>query len=228
MAKKKKSLYGSRKKYHYLYKTVNKQTGKFYYGMHSTDNLEDGYKGSGTYLRRAIKKYGVENFEVVIVSYFDTREELALAERTLITEELIQNTDCYNIVQGGSGGNVGKGGKHLGGDSWAAANRFWNTEPGRLLKSEISKKTHISKWEDKEHRERVKKYLTFKGKTHSEETKKKMSESKKITAKGVNNSQFGTCWITDEKESKRIYKGDNIPEGWRLGRVIKSINRVKV
>jgi hypothetical protein len=38
----------------------------------------------------------------------------------------------------------------------------------------------------------------------------------------LNNSQFGTCWITNGKENKKIFKGDNIPNGWRLGRVIKT------
>ena len=38
---------------------------------------------------------------------------------------------------------------------------------------------------------------------------------------GKNNSQYGTCWITNEKESKKIFKGDLIPDGWRLGRKIK-------
>jgi hypothetical protein len=48
-----------------------------------------------------------------------------------------------------------------------------------------------------------------------------MSQVKKNTGIGKNNSQFGTCWITNEIESKKIYKGDPIPKGWRLGRKIK-------
>jgi hypothetical protein len=34
----------------------------------------------------------------------------------------------------------------------------------------------------------------------------------------LTNSQYGKCWITNEVESKKIFKGDLIPEGWRLGR----------
>ena len=40
--------------------------------------------------------------------------------------------------------------------------------------------------------------------------------------KGTDNSQYGTCWITNEIENKKIHKGDLIPEGWRLGRRIKT------
>ena len=35
------------------------------------------------------------------------------------------------------------------------------------------------------------------------------------------NSQFGTCWITDEIENKKIKKINPIPNGWRLGRINK-------
>jgi len=48
-----------------------------------------------------------------------------------------------------------------------------------------------------------------------------MKESHKDSHNGDKNSQFGTRWITNEIESKKILKGDSIPEGWRLGRKIK-------
>ena len=56
------------KKYHFLYQTKNIITNMTYIGRHSTDNLNDGYLGSGTILKRAIKKYGKHNFEIIILN----------------------------------------------------------------------------------------------------------------------------------------------------------------
>jgi len=56
------------------------------------------------------------------------------------------------------------------------------------------------------------------GEKHSEEAKRKMSESSNGTGKGSNNSQFGTCWITNGIDNKKIKKCDLIPDGWVLGR----------
>jgi len=43
----KDSYRGNNNKFYYLYKIVNNINGKYYYGVHSTDDLEDGYAGSG-------------------------------------------------------------------------------------------------------------------------------------------------------------------------------------
>ena len=67
-------------KYHYLYKITNEITNEYYYGVHSTDDLRDGYFGSGSALWENIKKYGRENFIKHILEFFPNRKELMLAE----------------------------------------------------------------------------------------------------------------------------------------------------
>ena len=64
------------KKYHFIYKTTNLLSGKYYIGMHSTDNLGDGYLGSGKRLRYSINKYGEENHNREILEFVDSRKEL--------------------------------------------------------------------------------------------------------------------------------------------------------
>ena len=92
------------KKYHFIYKTTNLLSGKYYIGMHSTDNMEDGYLGSGNRIKRSIKKYGTENFNREILEFVDTRELLAEREAEVVNLEEIAKEDCINLRVGGHGG----------------------------------------------------------------------------------------------------------------------------
>lgn len=89
--------------YHFVYKTINQINGKFYYGVHSTNDLNDGYLGSGKNLKKAIKKYGLENFSRIIICFFDSKEEALYVEKTIVTKELVQDNNCYNLIVGGGG-----------------------------------------------------------------------------------------------------------------------------
>ena len=62
----------------------------------------------------------------------------------------------------------------------------------------------------------------FLGKTHSDETKQKIGNHNSKVQSGCGNSQFGTMWITNEKDSIKIPKDGIIPPGWRKGRKIKA------
>lgn len=116
------------KKYHYFYKITNLLNNHFYYGIHSTDDLEDGYMGSGTRLNYAYKKYGIENFVKEIIKFFDTREECSNYEVEMVNEELVHNKDCYNVI--------------MGGDSFA-------TNETITVKDENGNCFHISKYDER-------------------------------------------------------------------------------
>ena len=100
-----------------IYKTTNLINNKVYVGSHQTENLNDGYLGSGKHLKYAIKKYGKENFKFEILQFFNTPEEMFLAEREIVNEAFVKDPCTYNLKVGGSGGNPGivgafKGRKH--------------------------------------------------------------------------------------------------------------------
>lgn len=94
-------------KYYYTYKitcTEGSFKGKFYFGQHSTNNLDDGYKGSGTLLKKYYKKYS-NGYIKEILAFYDNQEDLNKAERDLI-RPYIDDENCLNISIGGTGGDT--------------------------------------------------------------------------------------------------------------------------
>ena len=87
--------------YYTIYKTTNLINNKIYIGQHITDNLDDGYLGSGTNLHKAIKKYGKENFKKEILHIFDNFDDMDNKEKELVTKEFVLREDTYNLIQGG-------------------------------------------------------------------------------------------------------------------------------
>ena len=94
------------KNYYYFYKITNLKNTKFYYGVHSTNDLNDGYMGSGAIIKEIIKKYGTDYLKKEIIKFFESSEEMYDYERQIVTNELIQNPNCYNLTPGGEGYNV--------------------------------------------------------------------------------------------------------------------------
>ena len=115
-------------KYMYFYKTENLINNKFYYGIHRTNNLNDGYLGSGLALQHALKKYGEEFFTKTIIKFFESEEELLSFEEKVVTKELVNTKNCYNLACGGKG------------PTSLEHELFWKSEDGEELKRLLSKK----------------------------------------------------------------------------------------
>lgn len=89
--------------YGYIYKTTNLINGKIYIGQHKKSFFDPKYKGSGKIFQEALKKYGKENFEVIMLEAFDTFEELNAAEIRYIKMFDARNSDLgYNLAEGGN------------------------------------------------------------------------------------------------------------------------------
>jgi hypothetical protein len=194
-------------KYFYLYKITNKINGKIYIGVHETFNLDDGYMGSGLLIQKAIKKYGIENFDKDILDFFDNRLLMLDKEGEIVTEDFVKRKDNYNIDLGGRGDS-----KNLRLGTPAFLKKLKDDK----FREEYCKKVSI----------RMKEYFRnneswWVGKKHKEETKEKIGEFNAINQKGERNSQFGTKWIynLELEENRKIDKDENIPEGWNEGRI---------
>lgn len=85
-----------------VYKITNMLNNKFYIGVHKTENPNDSYMGSGIAVKRAIEKYGKENFVKDILFITDVKEEAYKKEAELTVDYI--NENCYNMKQGGVGG----------------------------------------------------------------------------------------------------------------------------
>ena len=209
------------KRFHFTYKTTNLINNRYYLGMHSTNRVNDGYLGSGKRLYYELSKYGRDNFKFEILEQFTSREELVQAEINLITEQDLKNTNCLNCKPGGSGGFSSLDAKK----GQAAGTLVKNQK--MLQDPEYRKRiTEAASTRRKEEIKQGKYYPLlnyWKGKQHRLESIEKIRSTRKERGIGIGstNSQYGTCWITNEIESKKITKGDLIPEGWRLGRKIK-------
>jgi hypothetical protein len=221
--------------YYTVYKITNLINNKIYIGVHKTSNLEDDYMGSGKIIKRAIKKYGLENFSKEYIKIFNNSEDMFNMESELVNEEFVNDKETYNLKIGGFGGfdYINSNGlsitntehmKMMSDKGWSKAlDRIEylrnNDEEWNESRKESISTSHKKKYEDG--------YANpFKEKKHSLDTKKKMSESHKGKHEGTKNSQYGTMWIHNiiEKTSKKIKKDefqDYEDLGWIKGRKMK-------
>jgi len=85
-----------------VYKTKYIVDGRYYIGVHKTNNPNDRYLGSGTHLKAAMKLYGRSNFKKEILAAFSSAEPAYEMEGKLVTPELISSGKVFNCIAGGS------------------------------------------------------------------------------------------------------------------------------
>ena len=156
----------------YAYKTINIINNKFYFGIHkSLTGRVDNYIGCGirrqsdaklnTKFHNAVRKYGYGNFRVEVSKIFSCYKDALLWEKQFITKEMIDSIECYNSKFGGKGG----------GYAWSEERKKYHKEKNTYKKSDLIKdkikKAAISRF-------KVEKG-TFFGKTHTLETREKLS-----------------------------------------------------
>jgi group I intron endonuclease len=159
-----------------IYCIRNKVNGKCYIGQSSLYNSNEdfqksNYWGSGTYIQRAIKKYGIENFEKMVLIHCKN-EQADFYEILWIRKLKTKVPNGYNLTNGGDG--VKKGYKH----TTESKNRLKKTkesiEKFRQWAIEYYK-THSGFMKNKHHTKKAKRRMSEAAKNrlpHTEETKK--------------------------------------------------------
>lgn len=212
-----------------IYRIENLINGNDYIGMHITEDLNDGYFGSGIALKRAIKKYGRENFKYSTIYYALDSEKLKLAEKFFIWKYASWvgfKQGGYNVsLNGGQGGDLGlpehikrQKSEKLKGRviseetrkkiSDKAKGRKWTEEQKEKLKSRMflaaTRGKLSARGRGRACPEHVKEFLRSirgdkhknYGKTHSFETRKKLS----IISKNTKGKRVCKKWTDEQKE----------------------------
>lgn len=219
-------------KYYVIYKTTNLINNKYYIGKQKTNNPYDDYLGSGTLIEKAIEKYGENNFKKEILFCAFTEKIAFEVEKEFVNEETINDSLCYNLKEGGDGGwdCVNKTGQNIYGKNKENLEKFATPKAHEKIK-ELRKDEEWYRNHSKNISLSLKKYYSdggrkpMAGKSHTEETKRKISKELSIKQNGERNSQYGTCWIYDPNtlENFKIKKENldyYIEQGYYKGRYI--------
>lgn len=188
--------------YYYTYKitlTKGKLKDHYYYGMHTTKNLNDGYKGSGSILRDYYKKHP-KDYIKEIVSFYNDFESLRIAEQLLIGDLYKTDDMCINLVAGGG-------------------NREGCNKSPCIQKGYVKTREHIDKITakligrklSKEEKETIS--ITVKNAMNKPEVKEKCRIGGLHT--------LGLKWINNGKQSLRVetkYLDTYLSQGYVLGR----------
>ncbi len=214
-----------------LYKLTNKINGKIYIGQSvSTLNVRWSQhihsalkKNSKQVICAAIRKYGPDVFDRKILSRCNTMEEMNHREKYYIKLFSSLVPVGYNIDDGGKNKKMHETTKEKLSKAMMGKKRGPHTEEH---KKNLSMAHKGRKYPDRNISKETRQKISIAnsgpnncmfGKNHTEETKKKISESKKGTQAGENNPFFGKKH-TDESKSKisksRVgrFGGENNPQ----------------
>ena len=205
-----------------VYKTTNKINGKIYFGAHEVKgkNPNDSYMGSGTHIKKALKKYGKENFEKEILFFLDNEDDMNDKEREVIAEhDGVADPNCYNVKPGGEGG-AGVLSSEARLKISKKRKEYFNNPKNRQRTSEATKNSwknpnrHIQ--QSKTMKDRI--YITNGEKTKTI-FKDELIPNGWYKGRHYNTgSDKGEIYITDGTNNKRIPNNNKIPKGWRKGK----------
>jgi group I intron endonuclease len=201
----------------YIYKTTNTTNNKIYIGISCKNSCKNtNYIGSGKALKRAVKKYGKENFtkEIIVESVFFKYYDLQALEIYFIALFNSTNKDIgYNISQGGDG-NFGE-----------ANGMFGKNHSKESIKSMVEKRKSRS-LEDPTYGKmseyslkKFSKFVAERNRTsptlpngHTEDSKKKISETTtRMLASGEITRNYATFSEERKQEWSERFSGEGNP-----------------
>jgi hypothetical protein len=185
--------------YHYVYRLDHLETNEYYFGSRSSEMHPslDPYMGS-------MKKWKPDKAKLrktTIKDDFKTRIDAILFESNLISNHINNELNRNYHIPPHKFYSLGFVSVK---DSAGNVLTVLKTDP-KFLSGEL--------------------VGVFTNRKHTEIAKQKMRDYHKFhhSNQGEKNSQFGTIWITNEFENKKIKKDSEIPIGWRCGCINKKM-----
>lgn len=184
------------KVYGYIYLIVNNLNGKTYIGKRKLGTRawnKDHYMGSGAVIKKAQRKYGIENFEKFLICYTESEKDACEKEEFWIAHYKSLGKAEYNI-------NLKQGG--CIGRKWTDSQRAYMMKMlvGHSVSEETKKK--ISE--------------TLKGRRHTKGQKDKVSNTLSNYYKCHEARSKGTHWYNNGKICVMALE---CPEGFAPGRI---------
>jgi|MEHZ01.5.fsa_nt_MEHZ011568403.1_2 hypothetical protein len=199
---------------HFVYKTYSDVSGKYYIGRHSTDNINDGYQGSGLWVKRSRKKGNKLITE--ILEYSKDQKSLFKLEEKYIKKYYSdsKNTNCKLASVGMTREDVlGEKSPRYGKfHTQETKDKMSKSQMGIKPTKEVRMKLSMAKIGNKNalgNKSRL-------GRPHTEETKKKIGPK----VRGKLNGMYGKTGLDnpfggkhhDSETKKRI--GEAVRLGW--------------
>lgn len=213
-----------KEKVFYVYKLYNTVLDKYYIGSRTISNTIDilnGYNTSSKIVHSLIKTHGIETFKVVYIKQYDTAKKAVDAESRLLKSINVDDRINYLNLNFSAGGAVLILQTHL---------RIYNTItkeysyyprdlelPENCILKSRSKPPNVKG---------LRKFINI-----------KTDEIKYMYPSENNDSDFieivkhkeyidknlgkRLIWINDGVKNTKIYDGDELPEGWNFGKIVK-------
>lgn len=152
-------------------------SGKCYIGQHVGDGSDIGitYFGSGKYIKRAIKKHGIDNFSYTILEKCYSKYELDEKEKYYIKHSNSLVPKGYNFTLGGTGGLTRENFSEQQNLDYLHKLREGSTKPEVKYRRSVASK---KRWSDPKYV--LKQSESHKGYKATDESKRKNSETHKI------------------------------------------------
>lgn len=190
--------------FYYTYKITllkGSLAGHYYYGRHKTNNLNDGYAGSGKLVSDYYDKYGkIEHQTYIkeIIAFYTDDEELNIGEKEIIGDKYNTDPLCMNLCEGGTWGMLSD--KSIEMMKLHHKDVSGKNNPMYGLRGENNPNFGSKRTEDQ------RKYMS---KCQKNKHNNKGKNNPMYGRKGENNPVYGTHWKKDPETGKRIYYKNN-------------------